>query len=386
MFEFMLSGYVGENDFSPDELSEKLKEANGQDIVCTIVSGGGSVFAEKAMNAMIAGYSGKKTAKILGVCASAATKFMLAFDSIEMDEQAYLMIHNPSGFAGGDAEEMRKMADLTEKIEMEYAEAYSKKTGLSVAKCKELMKGETWLSANEALNYGFVDSVIRSAQNSKVAACIGSLDFGKYRNVPAKLNAMIEPKNPKKENQMFDKIQAMFPDLQPDAIVAKVKDLSAVSASVEDLKAQLSASVETSKAVQAKLEAVTAEKAQMEAKLQAVTVKEEIEAVKKEAGVELSNELEAKISSRISAMIKESDASRKAELREDAVLYAKAKGVPVGAGTFAPEPRKAGSGADSPTASVDDAYARLKAQFPTKSQTELMAMAVQEVKKSEGAK
>ena len=104
MREFIWAGYVGNEDgIGINSCAENLTEAGGEDIRVTLVTEGGSVFVEKAVSALLKAYAGKKTAYIVGLVASAGTKLMLAFDEIEMDEDAYLMIHNPATWAIGDA-------------------------------------------------------------------------------------------------------------------------------------------------------------------------------------------------------------------------------------------------------------------------------------------
>lgn len=53
---------------------------------------------------------------MLGLAASAASLVCMVGDTIEMPENAFMMIHNPWGFAMGGADEMRNTADVLDKI------------------------------------------------------------------------------------------------------------------------------------------------------------------------------------------------------------------------------------------------------------------------------
>ncbi|MCV4614910.1 Clp protease ClpP, partial [Escherichia coli] len=72
---------------------------------------------------------------------------------------AMMMIHNPWTFAAGDADELRDIAEMMDKIRNSILSAYKEKTGLSEDKLIELMDQETWLNAEEAVELGFADEV-----------------------------------------------------------------------------------------------------------------------------------------------------------------------------------------------------------------------------------
>ena len=83
----------------------------------------------------------------------------LAGDEVVMAENSLFMIHNAWGGAMGEATEIRKTAALLDKISGEIADIYTKKTNLPYNRVKEMMDEETWLSADEAFNLGFIDSI-----------------------------------------------------------------------------------------------------------------------------------------------------------------------------------------------------------------------------------
>ncbi len=62
-----------------------------------------------------------------GVAASMASVIAMAGDTVIMPENAFMMIHKPWGFSGGDAEDMRSYADLLDKVESVLLPAYAQK-------------------------------------------------------------------------------------------------------------------------------------------------------------------------------------------------------------------------------------------------------------------
>ena len=124
-----------------------------------INSPGGDVFEGRAIMAAIAAFRGKTVAQIDSLCASAATSIALACNEIRMSEGAFFMIHNASGFAWGDKTDLRNTADVLEKIEGAIVNDYTSRTGKPEQEIREKMQAETWFTAQEALEYGLIDSI-----------------------------------------------------------------------------------------------------------------------------------------------------------------------------------------------------------------------------------
>lgn len=124
-----------------------------------INSPGGDVFEGRAIMAALGRFQGKTVAHIDSLCASAATSIALACDEVVMAEGAFFMIHNASCMAWGDKNALRETADLLEKIEGSIVNDYTKKTGKEDQEIIDMMNAETWMSAQEALDHGFVDRV-----------------------------------------------------------------------------------------------------------------------------------------------------------------------------------------------------------------------------------
>lgn len=123
----------------------------------SIHSPGGEVFDGWAIYNALKGRN--VNVKIEGLAASMASVIAMAGTTRSMPENAYLMIHNPVGMAVGEAEDMRELADLLDKLRDGIAGAYMARTGLSREDVNTLMAAETWLDGNEALAMGFTTEV-----------------------------------------------------------------------------------------------------------------------------------------------------------------------------------------------------------------------------------
>jgi hypothetical protein len=88
-----------------------------------------------------------------------ASVIAMAGAPVVIAENALLMIHNPWTVGSGDAEELRKQADLLDKIKDNIVAAYRKKTTMSADEIITLMDAETWLTAEEAVTFGFADLI-----------------------------------------------------------------------------------------------------------------------------------------------------------------------------------------------------------------------------------
>lgn len=107
-------------------------------------------------------------AYIDGVCASMATIIMLACRNIYMADNAFLMIHAPSGYVEGTSKDFVKTAKLLRSMEANFRTAYMAKTGKTDAEVAAWMDGENWFSAKEALDEKLINGIIPSVDKSTV--------------------------------------------------------------------------------------------------------------------------------------------------------------------------------------------------------------------------
>ncbi|KPP88215.1 MAG: Protease subunit of ATP-dependent Clp protease [Rhodobacteraceae bacterium HLUCCO07] len=149
-------------------------------------SPGGSVFDAVAIHNALKRHAGPVTVWIDGIAASAASYIAMAGDEIVMPENAFLMIHDPSGLVMGTAEDMRAMAEALDKVKGSLVSGYAAKSGRTPEEVSALMAAETWFDASDAVAQGFADRLVEPV---RIAA---RFDIGRFRNAPPVLVEQVE--------------------------------------------------------------------------------------------------------------------------------------------------------------------------------------------------
>lgn len=169
MNQIDIYGDIGESlwgdSISANDVKSALSGMTG-DVLVRINSAGGSVFDGFAIYNLLREYKGSVTVKIDALAASAASVVAMAGDSIEMADNALFMMHNPWTFALGESKDMIKTAELLDKIRDSIVATYKAKTDLSSDEISDMMDQETWLSADEAIEKGFVTS--KSSESAEI--------------------------------------------------------------------------------------------------------------------------------------------------------------------------------------------------------------------------
>ena len=124
---------------------------------------GGEVFAGQAMAQAVREHPATIVAHVDGYAASAASWLALACDEVLISEGGYFMIHKAMTIAWGNADEFRKQVDLLDKIDATLVAGYVKETGQEGQQIADWMAAETWFNAEEAVKYGFADSIAAPA-------------------------------------------------------------------------------------------------------------------------------------------------------------------------------------------------------------------------------
>jgi len=167
--ELLLYGEISDVSWRGDEVTplqfKKDLDALGSIDTLNIYvnSPGGDVFASQAMVSMLERHTSKKNVYNDGLMASAAT-FFIGVGKVYMPENAIFMVHCPASIVWGNAKDMRKMADDLDKVQESMLAIYRKKTGMTNNQIIPLLDAETWMSAEEAVKYGFCDEVLKTKQ------------------------------------------------------------------------------------------------------------------------------------------------------------------------------------------------------------------------------
>ena len=153
--------WLGIENTTPKKVNSLLQEANGEDVDVYINSPGGDVFAGSEIYTALREYTGKVRIKIVGIAASAASVVAQAGES-EISPTGMFMIHNVKTDTYGDYNDMFQAGDTLLSANQAIINAYLDKTGMESDRLQELMDKETYMSAQQAVELGFVDKVMFS--------------------------------------------------------------------------------------------------------------------------------------------------------------------------------------------------------------------------------
>ena len=232
--ELLLYGSIGaswwdEEAVSPKEFAKELKAlGNVQEITVRINSNGGDVFAGQTIYSLLKSHQAKITVYIDGLAASIASVIAMVGDTVIMPKNAMLMIHNPWCYSMGNANDFRKLADDLDKIRETSLAVYQEKSNLEKEKIIELLDGETWLTAEEALAYGFIDQidqiqVAASVQTDVLFMNGQKFDLTQFKKRPQILEASIKNQSEGEEEMTLEELKAKYPELYQVAYGEGVK-------------------------------------------------------------------------------------------------------------------------------------------------------------------
>ena len=193
--ELILYGSIG-HDEDWDDISDKAFKrdienlGDIENITLHINSPGGSVFSAIAIANTLKNHKAKVTANIDGIAASAATIITSACDIVRMPKNAHFMIHNPMTFAYGNNQDMEKTLNMLNKVKDSIIETYLYKANTDKETLSKLMNEETWMDAETAKGYGFIDEIINKEIEEEIIEnklIINNMafDISKFKNFKA---------------------------------------------------------------------------------------------------------------------------------------------------------------------------------------------------------
>jgi ATP-dependent Clp endopeptidase proteolytic subunit ClpP len=185
--DFWTGGGVTAKSFQKD-----LSEIKASQIDLHINSPGGVVFDGVTIYNLIKQHPAKVTTYIDGLAASIASVIALAGDKVVMASNALYMVHNPTGLAMGTATDMRSLADVLDKIAGTMVGTYVSKTGMADADIRAMLDAETWMTADEALEHGFVDEIGDEMDMAACARFAPAMAKAGFKHVPQSINGKRE--------------------------------------------------------------------------------------------------------------------------------------------------------------------------------------------------
>lgn len=226
------------NYITPEGFLEDLALIKDKsEIVVKINSGGGDLYTGIAIHNALKGLKGHKTVIIEGLAASAASVIACAGDDVQVHVGSIIMIH---GAAVGvvdymTAEDVKKIAKNLEAANNAIAQIYHEKTGLEVDTLRSMMKAETWMVGQDAVDKKFANTLLSDAGPSmsltadrKILLVAGVRhDMKAFHNIPGNIPVEQDAPAPKAaannkkppvsgegETTMTEKeLRAQFPDI-----------------------------------------------------------------------------------------------------------------------------------------------------------------------------
>jgi ATP-dependent Clp protease protease subunit len=165
-----------------DVFVRDLNEIKSKTIHLHINSPGGSVFDGVTIYNAIRQHKAKFITHIDGLAASIASIIAIAGDEVRISKNAFFMIHEPYSMVIGGAEELRKEADLIDKVAGTIVSTYATKTGKTEDEIREWMRAETWFTGDEAVENGFADAIDETDKDKKMQVQL--FDLSAFANVP----------------------------------------------------------------------------------------------------------------------------------------------------------------------------------------------------------
>lgn len=176
-YQFIISGeigvsfdwYTGQRGTTVADVKNFLDHHKGEDVDIAICSPGGYVDAGLTIYNLISEHGGVH-AHIIGLTASAATALAMGAKTVDMVLGSSMMIHNVSTvldvWQAANKEQMdviiaefqKERADL-DTFDKIIASIYAKKSGKPLEDCQEKMKKAAWLTPQDALDFGLIDSI-----------------------------------------------------------------------------------------------------------------------------------------------------------------------------------------------------------------------------------
>jgi ATP-dependent protease ClpP protease subunit len=206
VIEVFVYGEIGAWGITANQFVQDLRAMDDgvSPVIAAFNSIGGDLFDGLAMHNALSRLGERCTGRIDALAASAASVAVCGAHRVVIAANAMLMIHNPYTYAGGGAEDFRRVADvLDQTLEAIIAAYKAKAPDIDEAELRRMVDAETWLTANEAVALGLADEV---GDGIKVKACLGQgAVLQRFQHAPVELVAQLdEPPEPDPEPEPVD--------------------------------------------------------------------------------------------------------------------------------------------------------------------------------------
>ena len=240
---------TGKDEISAAMVREQLPQ-NGTDPIHVVIhSEGGSVFEGFAIHDEFAKYQGPKSLSIESSAFSIASFIPCAFEDVEISPNGYMMLHNPYTQVEGDDEQLARQSELLGKLKTSMVSAYAQRSGKSEDGIKGILKNETYLNAQQAVEMGLAKRItgqpvigrafakVKNMPHGVVAALFGAGSGGDNDSKKGKTMPESTP-----VAATLQEIKAAFPKAKAEFVVRCLERslpmASVASAAIEEMMAE----------------------------------------------------------------------------------------------------------------------------------------------------
>lgn len=225
--EVYIYGEIGAWGVTANQFIQDLKAVDDgkSPVLVAFNTIGGDLFEGLAIHNALSRLGERCTARVDALAASAGSVAACGAHRLVMASNAMLMIHNPWTWAGGDAEDFRRVADVLDQTLEAIVASYKRKApGIDDAELRRLIHDETWLTAPEAKALGMCDEVVDGIEVKAMLGDGGALR--RYHNAPPTLLATLNGPAPE-------------PEPDPGSVPARAADDNTVPGVVQPSAAML---------------------------------------------------------------------------------------------------------------------------------------------------
>lgn len=247
--DIYLFGRVGSWNVNAQRLVDELREAGRVSTIHVYINSVGGSFADGlALFNLLKQHPATVTTKVMGYCLSMAVTPMLAGDRVEAAENSLIMIHRPQGMADGDKDTMLKAAEILEAHEQAMLPEFVRRMGKTEAEVREMLKNETWFTAEAALKAGLIDAITGKAELDAEKAGAsnewGSID--QHYTMPDNIARFIQNQSHYEDSEMTPEQVEIIAKATAKAVVNELRQEQptanqAAQTEIANLKTQLAA-------------------------------------------------------------------------------------------------------------------------------------------------
>lgn len=135
-------------------------ERNYHDITLKLHTIGGSVFDGNLIFNALRSSKADIRIEVIGLAASMGAVLTMSRNKVYMAENAFMMIHAPSGWTDGNAQEHEETAKLLRSIESNFIKKLKARTGKDNEYVSKWMTGDNWFDAEKALKERLISGII----------------------------------------------------------------------------------------------------------------------------------------------------------------------------------------------------------------------------------